>query len=251
MSDQRRKRRGYRARVVNVKRMAQDNAGAGYLQNDHRRPTTRAECANGPRPCPFVSCRHHLYLDVSPHTGAIKLNFPDLEVWEIGETCSLDIAERGGVPQEAVSQVFNVSRERVRQLEVAALREFEDRAGLLAEELPPDAERPAVVTPSLHTGLTGAQLRAKMLAALETLELIQSSVAADLGVTPPGFNRWLHRDRARDVRDRITPLVVAWLDAHPFHDGTSQGSDGSIMERERVAPLRKAQDEGIASHAAA
>jgi len=25
-------------------------------------------------------------------TGAIKLNFPDLEVWELGESCALDIS---------------------------------------------------------------------------------------------------------------------------------------------------------------
>ena len=42
------------------------------------KPKERAECGNGERPCPFVSCKHHLYLDVSAKTGAIKLNFPDL-----------------------------------------------------------------------------------------------------------------------------------------------------------------------------
>ena len=54
---------------------------------------TRAECAEGPRPCPYVSCKHHLYLDVNPETGSIKLNFPDLEVDEMAETCSLDVAD--------------------------------------------------------------------------------------------------------------------------------------------------------------
>ena len=41
---------------------------------------TRAECVEGPRPCPYVSCKYHLYLDVQHRTGAIKLNFPDIEV---------------------------------------------------------------------------------------------------------------------------------------------------------------------------
>src|SRR5688572_18051569 len=50
------------------------------------RPRTREECRDGPRPCPFVACRHHLYIDVSPSTGTIKLNFPDLEVWELAES---------------------------------------------------------------------------------------------------------------------------------------------------------------------
>lgn len=36
-------------------------------------------------PCPFVSCRHHLYLDVNPETGAIKVNFPGLNRLELAE----------------------------------------------------------------------------------------------------------------------------------------------------------------------
>ena len=41
------------------------------------RPQSRADCAGGQRPCPWVSCKHHLFLDVNPETGSIKLNFPD------------------------------------------------------------------------------------------------------------------------------------------------------------------------------
>jgi hypothetical protein len=62
---------------------------------DHDRPRTRAECVDGARPCPFVGCRHHLFLDVDDH-GAIRLNFPDIAPDELGESCSLDIAERVG-----------------------------------------------------------------------------------------------------------------------------------------------------------
>jgi hypothetical protein len=50
------------------------------------RPRDRGQCATGARPCPWVSCKFHLYLDVNPETGSIKLNFPDLEVWEMPET---------------------------------------------------------------------------------------------------------------------------------------------------------------------
>jgi hypothetical protein len=85
------------------------------------RPKTRADCIEGPRPCPFVSCKHHLYLDVSPRTGSIKLNFPDLEVWEMGATCALDVADGGGATLEDVGAILNVTRERVRQLEVKAM----------------------------------------------------------------------------------------------------------------------------------
>ncbi len=85
------------------------------------RPQTRAECENAVRPCPFVSCPHHLYLDVNPVSGAIKFNFPHLEVWELPHTCALDVADQGGVTLEAVGAIFNLTRERIRQVEVGGL----------------------------------------------------------------------------------------------------------------------------------
>ena len=85
------------------------------------RPRTRAECKDGHRPCPFVSCRYHLYLDVNPETGSSKLNFPHLAVDEMRETCSLDVAARGGATLEQVGELLNITRERVRQIEVRAL----------------------------------------------------------------------------------------------------------------------------------
>jgi hypothetical protein len=88
---------------------------------DTERPKTRAECAEGERPCPFVSCKHHLYLDVSARTGAIKLNFPDLEAWQMSETSALDVADRGGTTLEEVGAIMNLTRERIRQVEVKGL----------------------------------------------------------------------------------------------------------------------------------
>lgn len=85
------------------------------------RPVTRGECREEARPCPWVGCRHHLYLDINPETGSIKFNYPDLEPWELSETCSLDVAERGGVTLEETGAVLNITRERVRQIEVQAM----------------------------------------------------------------------------------------------------------------------------------
>jgi len=86
------------------------------------RPDTRAGCQGGIRPCPFVSCKFHLYLDVNPRNGHVKYNFPHLEPWELEETCSLDIAEREqGITLEEVGKVMNLTRERVRQVEVSGL----------------------------------------------------------------------------------------------------------------------------------
>lgn len=86
-----------------------------------RLPQTRADCAQIARPCPFVSCRYHLYLDVSPKTGSLKLNFPDLEVWELPESCALDVADKGGITTDELGELMNITRERARQIEGHAL----------------------------------------------------------------------------------------------------------------------------------
>lgn len=124
-----RRKREVRARTISVKRMTKRELELGRLLypdvEDVVRPKTRAECVEGERPCPFVSCKHHLYLDVSARTGAIKLNFPDLEVWEMTETCALDVADRGGTTLEEVGAIMNLTRERIRQVEVKGLAKLE------------------------------------------------------------------------------------------------------------------------------
>lgn len=130
-----RRKRPVRARTISIVRMSQRERQAGLdLHGDLPRalPATRAECENAPRPCPFVSCKHHLFLDVSPTTGAIKLNFPDLEAWELGESCSLDIAERGAHTLEQVGEVMNMTREGMRLLERDVLKKL--RASPYARE---------------------------------------------------------------------------------------------------------------------
>lgn len=109
---------------------------------DHLRPRNRTDCKEGQRPCPYVSCKFHLYLDVHPETGSIKLNFPDLEVWEMAETCALDVADRGGTTLEEVGEILNLTRERIRQVEVLGLEKlrsaYEDLDGDLAADLSED-----------------------------------------------------------------------------------------------------------------
>lgn len=111
-----------RARSIRAPRITRrERAEAVPYPADVERPRTRGDCAELPRPCPFVSCAHHLYLDVNPRTGTIKVNFPHLAIEEMPETCSLDVAERGGVTLEEVGEIMNLTRERVRQLEVRAI----------------------------------------------------------------------------------------------------------------------------------
>lgn len=117
--------RGYPAERLTRKEIA----GSIEYPEDVVRPRTRGECKDMPRPCPFVSCAHHLYLDVNPETGTIKLNFPHLEVWEMRESCSLDVADRGGITLEEVGAIVNLTRERICQVEVMGLTKIRRHSG--------------------------------------------------------------------------------------------------------------------------
>lgn len=83
-------------------------------------PRTRAECVDSCRPCPFVSCKHHLYLDVND-IGSIVISHPDVQPREMHISCALDVADDGPISLEQVGSIMNITRERVRQLEVIAL----------------------------------------------------------------------------------------------------------------------------------
>jgi hypothetical protein len=63
---------------------------------------------------------------VNEEKGSLKLNFPDLEVWELPETCSLDVADRGGMTLEEVGEIMNLTRERIRQVEVRGLYKLKE-----------------------------------------------------------------------------------------------------------------------------
>lgn len=104
--------------TINTSRLSRRDLEAGrraYPETDHARPRTRGECARAARPCPFVSCRHHLYLDVMEN-GSIKVGHPHLELAEMPATCSLDVADDGPASLEEVAVALNLTRERVRQI---------------------------------------------------------------------------------------------------------------------------------------
>jgi len=120
----RRRRTRPRSKTIAMKRLTREELRQGALMYppvDIPRPTTREECRGELRPCPWVACKHHLYLDINPETGSIKINFPDLEPWELKHTCALDVAERGGITLEEVGEIMNLTRERIRQVEVRGL----------------------------------------------------------------------------------------------------------------------------------
>lgn len=115
------------------------------------RPTTRGECPIA-RPCPWVSCKHHLLLRVDK-TGAIKINTQayrgtsrvkgqkrtmhphvrnrkserqliDLAVeslFDMEESCALDVAEDGAHSWTAIGDLLAVTRERSRRIGLLAI----------------------------------------------------------------------------------------------------------------------------------
>jgi len=95
-----------------------------------KRPKTRAECEKMPRPCPYVSCRYHRFVDVdSEKKGSqIKFNFPDIIDYEnmdeekFKDTCILDLAAEGPRTLDEIGELLNLTRERVRQIEARAIR---------------------------------------------------------------------------------------------------------------------------------
>lgn len=115
-----RKREGeaVRPHTINVERLSRRDIEKGRLlfPESVDRPTTRGECEHALRPCPFVSCRHHLYLDVNPDNGSIKINWPGVELEDMPATCALDVADEGGTTLEDVAIALNLTRERARQV---------------------------------------------------------------------------------------------------------------------------------------
>jgi len=100
---------------------------------DKDRPRVRGDCEPGgkneARPCPWVSCRYNLFLDVKEHAdrATIKLNFPHLagpEEMDPERSCAMDLADDGEHALEEVGQSMNLGVERVRQISASALQEL-------------------------------------------------------------------------------------------------------------------------------
>jgi hypothetical protein len=120
-------RRTISLREMTRERKRRERAGLPIVTEapDVERPKTRADCKDGPRPCPWVSCKHHLYLDVSAN-GSLKTYRPDEDPSGLIASCALDVAERGGVNLDEVGELMNLTKERVRQIESAALAKLRD-----------------------------------------------------------------------------------------------------------------------------
>jgi hypothetical protein len=99
------------------------------------RPLRRGDCRDVPRPCPFVSCKQNLFLDVT-RTGRIRLNYPMLEPDQVPESCALDLADQGVTPLGHVAQIFGVTRQYVQMLEQGALEKIRRHLRVLGTAAP-------------------------------------------------------------------------------------------------------------------
>lgn len=116
------KRRRKELKFYRIDRPEENVQPEGHELFETPRPSKRGECPHV-RPCPFVGCRYHLYLEVRPD-GAIIINFPDSAPHEIDPSCALDVAADGSRALEAVGDALNLTRERVRQIEAEAIEKI-------------------------------------------------------------------------------------------------------------------------------
>lgn len=157
-----------RARTVNIQKLSKGLRQGAHTRSfwdedvESLRPKTRADCVNGPRPCPWIGCRYHMAITVDVERGSIKETFPQLEIVSRPEgdglvvleqvvgTCALDVVAKhddgtGGIGGlvalyqaaisgkplgqtpgatiEEVGRSLNLSVERIRQLASGAMQE--------------------------------------------------------------------------------------------------------------------------------
>lgn len=132
-----------------------------------RRKRTMESCPPAEDFCPYVSCSMHLYLEVNSR-GNVQFNFPDLEVWELEETCALRVYDkyihemdgnRGRLPLRVIGRLLNLTRERVRQIESKAISKVREDFAHLEEQVHDALDRKGgpCVFPDHMVSLTGAE----------------------------------------------------------------------------------------------
>lgn len=86
------------------------------------RPRKRSQCIDGPRPCPWVSCRHHLAVDVvAGGQVLVRASWDDDSSELQGPSCSLDLAAAGPQWISTVGGAMGFGDTRMLQIEREAL----------------------------------------------------------------------------------------------------------------------------------
>lgn len=105
-------------------------------------------CSELPRPCPLVSCRHNLFLDVDDDTGEIEFAHPGKEPNRIDPhtSCAIDVAMRGSQDAEFVADLMGMGPLAFEELEQGAVPLL--REGLAGfEDHRPETYREDAATP--------------------------------------------------------------------------------------------------------
>jgi hypothetical protein len=103
-----------------------------------QRPKTRRECLYSPRPCPFISCKHHniwwwlsnqwVFTRKFGSKDAQKQDDAIVELMlSLPETCTLDIVDKyGPITLDFISAVFlnDIKWEFVRQIEIKGIKKL-------------------------------------------------------------------------------------------------------------------------------
>lgn len=243
-----------RHRTVTLDRLAQrtlDEDAYRYPAREHPhpgagRPRTWGECqaahlGTPGHPCPWVSCTHHLELDVtSTPSGGESLKSrrerDDLaDVWDVipeefDHTCVLSFVEAhpDGSTLEEVAEVYDLSRERARQIEVSALARIKPlllAAGVTAEEFESMLAASTADNREAHCGTA----RAPDLRDLRAVRFTQPAPAARVVWRAPrpadpslagdeGYRAIVARNtRALDPRPTLLRGVVSCGPALPSH----------------------------------
>lgn len=118
-----------------IRKIDQQIGSLLYPENTYWRPKTRKDCAAVVRPCPYVGCKYNTYLDVR-ESGSIIFTNPDKEPWDIepDKSCILDQVDDEHTLEE-IGDVFNVTRERIRQIEVRILNKIKQTIDIDEEDI--------------------------------------------------------------------------------------------------------------------
>lgn len=108
-------------------------------------PETRAECPET-RPCPYVSCRHHMLIESVRRPGRVEIielsriavaiagkipeRWSDEQIAEILEalpySCVLDAAAKEGLSQYEIAEALRVNRTRIEAIEAEASQKIKE-----------------------------------------------------------------------------------------------------------------------------
>lgn len=89
---------------------------------DVERPKTRGDCVRGLRPCPWVSCRHHIGSDM-------VLDGVDVDPLSMTETCTLDVSDvvedsPTDLGLDVVRNILRLDPFRAREIEQNAIKKI-------------------------------------------------------------------------------------------------------------------------------